>query len=199
MYYHINGELCFAQSHTAVIDCGGVGYKMTVSNTTLSAISHKIGEKVKLYTYLAVREDAMELFGFHTVEEHSAFKQLISVSGVGPKAAISVLSTFTPEQFAAAVCSADTKILGKASGIGAKTAARIVLELKDKIAKEYGTDAVISTPVNVNASGKLSDAVNALLVLGYSKNEATQALSGMDVSSMTLESLITAALKRLMK
>ncbi len=199
MYYHLHGELCLAHSHTAVIDCGGVGYKLTVSNTTLSAISHKIGEKVKLYTYLAVREDAMELFGFHSVEEHSAFKQLISVSGVGPKAAISVLSTFTPEQFAAAVCSADTKILGKASGIGAKTAARIVLELKDKLAKEYGSDVIVAAPVNVSAGGKLSDAVNALLVLGYSKSEATEALSGMDSSAMSLEALITAALKKLMK
>lgn len=200
MYYHINGELCLANSHTAVIDCGGVGYKLTVSNTTLSKISHKLGEKVKLYTYLAVREDAMELFGFYSVEEQSAFKQLISVSGVGPKAAISVLSTFTPEQFAAAVCSADTKILGKASGIGAKTAARIVLELKDKLAKEYGAEVVASAaPVNTNAGGKLSDAVNALLVLGYSKSEAANALSGMDVSAMSLEALITAALKKLMK
>ena len=199
MYYHINGELCLTEPHTAVIDCGGVGYKLTVSNTTLAAISPKLGDKVKLYTYLAVREDAMELFGFYTMQEHSAFCQLITVSGVGPKAAMSILSTLTPEQFAAAVCSSDTKTLGKASGIGAKTAARIVLELKDKLAKEYGAEAVTAAPVGTLASGKLSDAVNALLVLGYSKAEATNALSGIDSSSMPLESLITAALKRLMK
>ncbi len=199
MYYHINGELCLTEPHTAVVDCGGVGYKLTVSNTTLAAISPKLGDKVKLYTYLAVREDAMELFGFYTMQEHSAFCQLITVSGVGPKAAMSILSTLSPEQFAAAVCSSDTKTLGKASGIGAKTAARIVLELKDKLAKEYGTEAVTAAPVGVTASGKLSDAVNALLVLGYSKAEATNALSGIDSSSMPLESLITAALKRLMK
>lgn len=199
MYYHLNGELCLTEAHTAVIDCGGVGYKLTISTTTLSAIASKLGQKVKLYTYLAVREDAMELFGFYSVEEHSAFKQLITVSGVGPKAAISILSTLTPEQFAAAVCSSDTKALGKASGIGAKTAARIVLELKDKLAKEFGADAVSTASVGMVTTGKLSDAVNALLVLGYSKSEATAALSGIDSSSMPLEALITAALKRLMK
>ncbi len=199
MYYHLNGELCLTENHTAVIDCGGVGYKLTVSNTTLGAISHKLGEKVKLYTYLAVREDAMELFGFYSVQEHSAFKQLITVSGVGPKAAISILSTLTPEQFAAAVCSSDTKALGRASGIGAKTAARIVLELKDKLAKEFGADTVTAAPVGIKSTGKLSDAVNALLVLGYSKTEATEALSGIDSSAMPLETLITTALKRLMK
>ena len=199
MYYHLNGELCLTEAHTAVIDCGGVGYKLTVSNTTLGAIASKLGQKVKLYTYLAVREDAMELFGFYSEQEHSAFCQLITVSGVGPKAAISILSTLPPEQFAAAVCSSDTKALGKANGIGAKTAARIVLELKDKIAKEFGTDVITAAPVGITASGKLSDAVNALLVLGYSKAEATAALSGIDSSTMPLDALITAALKRLVK
>jgi len=199
MYYHINGELCLTAPHTAVIDCGGVGYKLTVTNTTIGQIGHKIGEKVKLYTYLAVREDAMELFGFYSMEEHIAFCQLITVSGVGPKAAISILSTMNPSQFAAAVCSSDTKAISKAPGIGAKTAARIVLELKDKLAKEYGTEIVSATPVGVTKSGKLSDAVNALLVLGYTKQEATEALSGIDSSTMPLETLITAALKRLMK
>lgn len=199
MYYHVNGELCLTEPHTAVIDCGGVGYKLTVSNTTLAAISSKLGDRVKLYTYLAVREDAMELFGFYSMEEHSAFSQLITVSGVGPKAAMSILSTMSPSQFAAAVCSSDTKLISKANGIGAKTAARIVLELKDKLAKEYGAEAVTAAPVGVVSTGKLSDAVNALLVLGYSKSEATQALSGIDSSSMPLEALITTALKRLMK
>lgn len=199
MYYHINGELCFTAPHTAVIDCGGVGYKLTVSTNTVAAIGHKVGEKVKLYTYLAVREDAMELYGFGSVEEHSAFCQLITVSGVGPKAAISILSTMNPSQFAAAVCSSDTKTISKAPGIGAKTAARIVLELKDKLAKEFGGDVVSAAPVGIKASGKLSDAVNALLVLGYTKQEATEALSGIDSQGLPLEELITAALKRLMK
>jgi len=200
MYYHIHGTLCLTEPHTAVIDCGGVGYKLTVSGTTMAAIASKIGEKVKLYTYLAVREDAMELFGFYSMQEHSAFKQLITVSGVGPKAAISILSTLTPEQFAAAVCSSDTKALGKASGVGAKTAARIVLELKDKLAKEFGADVVsAAAPVGIAASGKLSDAVNALLVLGYSKQEANAALAGVDSSTMSLEALITSALKKLVR
>ena len=201
MYYHVHGELCLTEQHTAVIDCGGVGYKLTVSTTTLSQISPKLGEKVKLYTYLAVREDAMELFGFYSIGEHSAFKQLITVSGVGPKAAISILSTLTPEQFAAAVCSGDTKALGKAAGVGAKTAARIVLELKDKLAKEFGTvgvPAAVSGGKAVAAGGKLNDAVNALLVLGYTKQEASAALEGVD-PGFTLEQMITAALKKLVK
>ena len=201
MFYYLSGTLAHREAGIAVIDCGGVGYKLTVSTTTLSQISPKIGEKVKLYTYLAVREDAMELFGFYSIEEHSAFKQLITVSGVGPQAAISILSTLTPEQFAAAVCSGDTKALGKASGVGAKTAARIVLELKDKLAKEFGTvgvPAAVPGGKAVAAGGKLNDAVNALLVLGYTKQEASAALEGVD-PAFTLEQMITAALKRLVK
>ncbi len=201
MYYHLKGELCLTEPHTAVIDCHGVGYKLTVSTTTMNEIAPKRGETVKLYTYLAVREDAMELFGFFSMQEHAAFRHLISVSGVGPKAAIAILSILTPEQFAAAVCSGDTKALGRASGVGAKTAARIVLELKDKLAKEFGSEPAASalSAAGSVTTGKLSDAVNALLVLGYSRAEATEALKQVDTASLTLEATITAALKRLMK
>ncbi len=199
MFYHINGELCHTEPHTAVIDCGGVGYKMTVSTNTVAAIGHRLGEKVKLYTYLAVREDAMELFGFYSMEEHAAFTKLISVSGVGPKAAISILSTLTAEQFAAAVCSQDIKALAKANGIGQKTAARIVLELKDKLEKDYDGAVSAAIPQAAMSTGRVADAVNALIVLGYTKAEATKALSGIDPASMSLEAMITAALKRLMK
>ncbi len=198
MYYHLNGDLCMIEGHTAVIDCGGVGYQLTVSDTTTSSIAAHINEKVKLYTYLSVREDSMELFGFATMQEKVAFKQLIGVSGVGPKVAISVLSFLTPEQFAAAVISADSKTLSKAKGLGKKGAERIILELQEKLAKEYG-EIPAATPAGIQSPGKLSDAVNALLVLGYTKAEANEALSGIDQASMTLENLITSALKRLMK
>jgi Holliday junction DNA helicase RuvA len=199
MYYHLNGELCLIDSNAVVIDCGGVGYRLTVSANTLTAISQKIGEKVLLYTHLAVREDSIELYGFNTVREHSVFKNLISVSGVGPKVAISVLSTLTPEQFAAAVCSGDAKTLAKSKGLGLKGAERIILELKEKLTKEFGVSAPSAAPAVAAVSGRLSDAMNALLVLGYSKSEAGEALNGLDSSSMTLEALITAALRRLMK
>ena len=199
MYYHVNGELCLIEAHMAVVDCGGVGYQLTVSETTIAAIASKIGKNVKLYTYLAVREDAMELFGFATTQEKTAFLQLIGVSGVGPKVAISVLSFLTPEQFAAAVISGDAKTLSKAKGLGKKGAERIILELQEKLAKEYGDAPIPASVIGTNSPGKLSDAVNALLVLGYSKAEANDALSGIDHASMTLEEMITSALKRLMK
>lgn len=199
MYYYLNGTLALVSGNTAVVDCGGVGYKLTVSGNTIASISPHLGETVKLYTYLAVREDAMELFGFGSEREHSAFTQLISVSGVGPKVAVSILSTLTPEQFAAAVISGDAKTLAKAKGLGGKGAERIILELKEKLTKEYGQNASAgAAPVGIQTSGSLSDAVNALLVLGYTKNEAVSALDGLD-TSMKLEDLITSALRRLMK
>lgn len=199
MYYHVNGELCLIEAHMAVVDCGGVGYQLTVSETTIASIASKIGKNIKLYTYLAVREDAMELFGFATTQEKTAFLQLIGVSGVGPKVAISVLSFLTPEQFAAAVISGDAKTLSKAKGLGKKGAERIILELQEKLAKEYGDAPIPAASIGTSSPGKLSDAVNALLVLGYSKAEANDALSGIDHASMTLEEMITSALKRLMK
>lgn len=199
MYYYLNGELSVIEGHMAVIDCGGVGYQLTVSDTTIALIASQLGKKVKLYTYLAVREDAMELFGFASMQEKVAFTQLIGVSGVGPKVAISVLSYLTPEQFAAAVISADSKTLSKARGLGKKGAERIILELQEKLAKEYGEAPISAAPAGIQSPGKLSDAVNALLVLGYTKAEANEALAGIDHASMTLESMITAALKRLMK
>src|SRR5690606_24561258 len=133
--YYISGELVHTERNMAVIDAGGVGYKLTVSSTALGKLAGKTG-KVKLYTYLSVRDDALELYGFYSVEEASVFRMLITVSGVGPKAAMSILSTMSPEQFALAVTAGDAKALSKAPGVGPKTAARIILELKDKLSKE---------------------------------------------------------------
>ncbi len=196
MFYYIKGDLVHTENNLAVIDVGGVAYKLTVSANTIGNLAASQKDKVKLYTYMAVREDAVELFGFYSLEELSLFKLLITVSGVGPKAAMSVLSSFTVEKFAIAVGNEDVKALSKANGVGAKTAARIVLELKDKVAKEISVSkGVADTPVS---SGTLSDAQNALMVLGYSKSEATNALKGIS-PALSLEDMIKEALKKLMK
>lgn len=193
MFYYIKGTLVYTDFSSAVIDTGGVAYKMTVSTSTLQQISC-LKNDVKLYTYMAVREDAVDLFGFYTLEELSLFKLLITVSGVGPKAAMGVLSAFTPERFAIVVGSEDVKALSKANGVGAKTAARIILELKDKVAKEM----ISSKSAPIQASGDFADAQNALMVLGYTKAEAVKALSGVS-PALALEDMIKEALKKLMK
>ncbi|MBP3919706.1 MAG: Holliday junction branch migration protein RuvA [Clostridia bacterium] len=199
MFYSITGTLVTEELNAAVIDNNGIAFYMTVSAKTHEKLSPKRGEKVTLYTYLSVKEDGLDLFGFFSQEELNAFKLLITISGVGPKAALSVLSCMTPEQFAVAVGTGDTKAISKAKGLGAKTAARIVLELKDKIAKQLAEDE----PLDKGAAllpGKdnLSEAINALLVLGYTRAEATSALKTVD-TTLTLEEIITAALKKLMK
>lgn len=201
MYYYINGELVLAEPNTAVVDAGGVGYKMTISGNTLGKLAGKNGSKVRLYTHLAVREDAMELYGFASLEELSAFRLLISVSGVGAKSAVSILSLMSPERFATAVITGDSKAISKAQGIGAKTAARIVLELKDKVGKELSAEDDIPYDADTEKGGEsnnISEAVNALMVLGYTRAEALYALKGSEPSE-EIEALIKGALARLMK
>ena len=209
MYYYIRGELVASTLNMAVVDAGGVGYKMTVSENTYRALPRRTDKNptVTLYTYLSVREDGIELFGFISERELSSFKMLLSVSGVGPKAAMSILSLLTPEKFALAVCTEDKKTISKASGIGPKTAARIILELRDKLMKETSIDEDLSTAVldhsaeaaGAPARGKLSEAMDALLVLGYSRAEAQNALKTIDTQTLALEDIIKEALKKLMK
>ena len=207
MFYYLCGKLALLKNDLAVIDVGGVGYKLTISGTTYEAMpanrSVKDPPTIKLFTHLAVREDGMELFGFATETELATFKLLITVSGVGPKAAISILSQLTPEKFALAVCTDDKKAISKANGIGPKTAARVILELKDKLMKEAGdADAFASVASSGSApaakSGKLSEATDALMVLGYSRAEAMAAMKDMDIANMELEEIIRLSLKRLM-
>ena len=207
MFYYIAGKLAHLTPTTAVIDAGGVGYKMTISQNTFETLPRATGDLLpvtKLYTYMSVREDGVELYGFASEAELSSFKMLLGVSGVGPKAAISILSLLTPEKFALAVCTDDKKTIAKASGIGPKTAARIILELQDKLLKQTPpeqTQATISTAMTTpgTSKGKLSEAQDALTVLGYSRSEAMNALQGIDVSAMEIEDIIRAALKKLMK
>ncbi|MBR2388821.1 MAG: Holliday junction branch migration protein RuvA [Clostridia bacterium] len=207
MFYYISGKLAKLDGSFAVIDAGGVGFKMTISKSTFFRLSGKENTgDVKLYTYMAVREDGTELFGFSSEEELSAFKLLITVSGVGPKAAISILSTLTPEKLALAICTEDKKAISQASGIGPKSAARIILELKDKL-KADGITASDDASVAIGAdlsgvpdkSGKLSDAQDALTVLGYSRSEAAKVLATIDTASLELDDIIRLALKKLMK
>ena len=194
MIYSVNGTVELIEPNLAVIDCGGVGY---ACRTTAKL---KIGEKAKLLTYLSVREDAVELFGFYDAAELNCFRMLISVSGVGPKAALSILSGMTPQAFALCVASGDGKTLTNAPGIGRKTAERIVLELKDKVSKQDVAAGVKGSAVPIVAapSNTYAEAVSALMVLGYSNGEATSALSGLDPSAPSDE-LIRAGLKKLAK
>ena len=202
MFYYISGTLAHKSMGFAVIDAGGVGYRMTVSQNTYDKLP-LAGNAAKLFTYLAVREDGLELFGFYDETELSSFQMLITVSGVGPKAAMSILSLLTPEKFALAVCTEDTKAISKASGVGPKTAARIVLELKDKLIKEHGNDfsavpEVATSAKGAPARGKLTEALDALMVLGYQRAEATAVLKSLPTEQMTLEEIIRQALKKLM-
>lgn len=198
MIYSVNGTVDLIEPNLAVIDCGGVGYACRTTANTLSQL--KIGEKAKLLTYLSVREDAVELFGFYDAAELNCFRMLISVSSVGPKAALSILSGMTPQAFALCVASGDGKALTNAPGIGRKTAERIVLELKDKVSKQDVAAGVKGSAVPIVAapSNTYAEAVSALMVLGYSNGEATSALSGLDPSAPSDE-LIRAGLKKLAK
>lgn len=201
MFYYIKGELVATDPSSAVIDCGGIAYKMSISQNTLSHLT-RIGESVCLYTHLVVREDALELLGFYSEEELAAFRMLITVSGIGPKVAMSVLSVLTPEKFALAVSGGDAKAISKAPGVGGKMAARIVLELKDKVAKEFGgvvasADTQSAGPAEREAVlGNVDEAITALMVLGYTRQEAEAALRGVD-PLLPLEDMLTAALRKM--
>lgn len=200
MFYYLSGTVAFIGPYLAVIDCGGVGYACKTTNTTLAGL--RVGDKGKLFTHLNVREDAMELFGFATQEELNLFQLLISVSGVGPKAALSILSASNPANLALSIITGDEKALTCAPGIGKKIAQRVILELKDKLAKGQtisGGESYGGTGVTVIPENKHSEANAALAVLGYSQSEITLALRGIDLNGLTLEQIIKAALKKMMK
>ena len=200
MFYYVNGTVAHMAPYLAVIDCGGVGYACRTTNNTLSHL--KAGEKAKLYTYLNVREDAMELYGFYSESELNCFQMLIGVSGVGPKAALSILSAATPESLAMSIITGDEKALTVAQGIGKKIAQRIILELKDKLAKgqlSSGGESYGGTGVTVIPENKSSEAAAALAVLGYSQSEIGAALKGINMDTLSLEEIIKQALKKMVK
>ena len=215
MIYTLNGILTESDvtSSAIVVECGGVGYRLTVTANTLTSLPTPVftpdGEvvddvKVKVYTYMSVKEDGVELFGFATKDELDAFKLLISVSGVGPKAAMSILSLFTPKKLAFAIASEDTKSISRAPGVGGKTAARVVLELKDKFEKAFpdfalsGTDTVRPVKTDAVDKTKLKDVTDALPVLGYSRSEIAAAMKNVDMKK-PLEDVIRDSLAALMR
>ena len=193
MFYSLRGKLIDISNLSIAIECAGVGYKCIVTQNTLKELP-ALGEEVYIYTYLNVREDAMELFGFSKLNELNCFKLLTSVSGVGAKVGVAILSTLSAEQVAIAIASDDSKTLTMAPGVGNKLAQRIILELKDKVAKAQ-VNASISSLTNVTIPvGNAAAAVNALFVLGYSKSEATAEIAKLD-DNMPVEELIRTALK----
>lgn len=197
MIYSVKGEIIHIERGLIVVECGGVGYACRSTANTVSKF--KVGETAFLFTYLNVREDAMELFGFSDESELNCFKMLLTISGVGPKAALAILSDMSPQEFAMAVVSGDSKTITKAQGVGLKTAQRIVLELKDKLKKDSSPFSSIELPQVGNAaamSNSENEALTALMVLGFSSQQAEKALSGLD-STMSVQELVKEGLRRL--
>lgn len=188
MIYSLNGKLLTKEMNFVVIECGGVGYGCKTSYSTVSKLG-EIGSEVMLYTHLYIKENIVELFGFASQQELNCFRLLISVTGVGGKAAISILSDMTPEKFAFIVASGDSKAFTKTKGIGAKTAQRIVLELKDKISSESldMTETGYTGGSAVVDSSAIGEAMEALMVLGYSQGEIAPILRKLDTSLDTQE------------
>ena len=197
MFYYLDGTVAHVEPYLAVIDCGGVGYACKTTSTTISKLQK--GQLGKLYTYLNVGEDVFDLYGFATQGELGSFKQLLGVSGVGPKAALAILSVTTPESLAMAIITGDEKALTRAPGIGKKIAQRIILELKDKVAKEQQSIGLPGTAVGVATGGKAVEAAAALGVLGYGNAEISEALRGIDVENLTLEEIIRQSLRKMVK
>ena len=201
MFYYIEGAVAIIGPNLAVIDAGGVGYACMTTTGTLSRL--EIGKKARLYTYCNIKEDAFDIFGFHDLSEKRCFELLLSVSGVGPKAALSILSSSTPASLALAIVSDDETALTIAPGVGKKLAARIILELKDKVSKETAVMSAsgYSAPKGDAAQPgtKQREAAAALAVLGYSQGEISQAMRSIDASALTVEEIIREVLKNSVK
>lgn len=201
MFYYVDGTVTVLEQGLAVVDCGGVGYACHASQNTIGKL--KIGARARLLTFLNVREDIFELYGFADEEELSCFKMMIGVSGVGPKAALSILSVAPPDRLALSIITGDEKMLTQAPGIGKKIAQRIVLELRDKMSKEQLETAGSASPaiaaVSSGGVNHTQEAVAALMVLGYSQAEALHAMEGLDAAQMEAEELIRQCLKKLVK
>ncbi|HBN38547.1 MAG TPA: Holliday junction branch migration protein RuvA [Ruminococcaceae bacterium] len=199
MLYNLKGTLTVSDVNFIVVECGGVGFKCFTTLNTVKQIG-KTGDTVNVYTYLAVREDAMDLYGFSSLAELDAFKLLITVSGIGPKAAVSILSELSPDKLAVCIASGDAKAITRAQGVGKKTAERVVLELKDKmgaIAVGDVSDAV-SSAASVSANSDSAEAVEALVALGYAQSDAAVVVGAMD-KSLSVDEMIRLGLKQLAK
>ena len=193
MIHSVRGTLIYTDPKTAVVDCGGVGFRCNATHKTLAQLP-PLGNEVMLYTYLAVREDAMDLYGFYTPDELDFFKLIIGVNGIGPKLGISILSDFTPEQLCVFISSGDAKAISKANGVGAKTAQRIVLELKDKVSGDVTLSGGETFVGNATPVGGAAEAIEALVSLGFTQGEAAKAVAKFD-PQMPVEQIIKEALK----
>ncbi len=199
MFYYLEGKVTEIDMSLVVIDCGGVGFAVNTTANTISRV--KKGESTRLYTYCNIKEDAFDIYGFASKSEKHSFELLLGVSGVGPKAALSILSSSNPEALAMAVVAGDDKALTAAPGVGKKLAQRIILELKDKLAKEAdGLPVKGQAPAAGQGGGsKLGDAVAALTVLGYGSAEISAAIKQIDVDALGLEDIIRQALKLMLR
>ena len=200
MFYYVQGTVTHIAPNLAVVDCGGVGYACRTTTNTISSLSR--GKVHKLYTFLYVKEDVFELYGFATESELNSFQMLLGISGVGPKAALAILSYNSPEGLAMAIVSGNEKALTSAPGIGKKIAQRIILELKDKMAKGQLTMSGMESFAGGSTfipEDKTSEAAAALAVLGYSQQEIMLALKGLDTEALTLEEIIKQCLKKMIK
>jgi Holliday junction DNA helicase RuvA len=201
VFAFIKGTLAYKHNEYMVVEANGVGYKIYAPLTSIESAG-PVGQEVKIYTYLHVREDVMNLYGFMTQEEMGMFELLITVSGIGPKVALSLISTISPSKFGLAVITDDIKTLTKAQGIGRKMAQRIILELKDKIKKEQLATVKSDEDEVLNIgsdNSRVSEAISALMVLGYTPLEASRAVSAVYSEDMDLESIIKSSLKGLAK
>ena len=198
MFYSITGQVVYTDATSVAVSCGGVAFNCSATANTLKNIG-TIGDTVTLYTYLNVREDALDMFGFYDKDELDCFKLLINVTGVGPKAALAILSQLTPNRLAVCVASGDTKAITAAQGVGAKLAQRVVLELKDKL-KSYisSENREELAAINAASSSAGEEAVDALGMLGYTKTEAASADGRLD-QSLSSEELIKQALRLISK
>ncbi len=202
MFYHLEGTVAELGQNLAVLDCGGLGFALNVTVSTLSRL--KLGEHAKLYVTESIGETNFDLFGFSDKSEKRCFEMLIAVSGIGPKAALSILSYNSPESLALAILNDDVKALMVAPGIGKKIAQRVILELKDKIGKELGETSwsMPAAAVPAAAAGEnkaLNDALAGLAVLGYSSAELGPVLKKMDIGGMDAQQIIKAVLKQMVK
>ncbi len=200
MFYSLTGTVVHFDTQSVAISCSGVAFNCLTSMNTLKSVAKK-GDEVTVYTYLNVREDALDLFGFATEKELECFKLLISISGIGPKMALAILSVLNPDEFTLAVAAGDYKAISVAQGIGAKKAQRVIMELKDKIASGMFTDVFDSSGVDVaqaSSNGNTAEAISALTMLGYSQTEAASVVSKLD-RSLSVEEIIKQALKLLSK
>ena len=194
MIHSLRGKIIYNDVKSVVIDVGGVGYCCNTTNKTLAQLQGVTGE-VMLYTYMAVREDSVDLYGFYDTLELDFFKKLISVSGIGPKIGLSILSDFTPDQLALLITTGDAKTLSKANGLGPKSAQRVVLELKDKISGDMLPTTVSDFNFSVNnTSNAAGEAIEALVSIGFTPQEASKIVSQLD-PSLSVEEMIKLALK----